>query len=227
MYLLIIGAPRSGTTLLASMISAHSHVAMLIEDRSFGIKKLTGKQVLANKLCIPHQLEIKKRSDNISKVMKKFGMMSRHPTSKYNVQDYLKLKDLKILCIVRDGNDVMASIMKRGKKSKDIALYRWSRALEIINELHVTNPDITAIVSYDDLVNEPEKVLKKISSFIDLEFESGMLEGYKYNILYPGEKGIDKTKANKERATSNGANGLIDHKQMELYQKLLQAKISI
>ena len=61
----------------------------------------------------------------------------------------------------------------------------------------------------------------------DLEFESGMLEGYKYNILYPGEKGIDKTKANKERATSNGANGLIDHKQMELYQKLLQAKISI
>jgi hypothetical protein len=54
-----------------------------------------------------------------------------------------------------------------------------------------------------------------------------MLEGYKYNILYPGEKGIDKTKANDERATSNGANGLIDQKQMELYQKLLQAKITI
>jgi len=61
-HLLIIGAPRSGTTLLAAMIGAHSKVAMLIEDRFFSIKKLTGKEVLANKLCIPHQLEIDRKS---------------------------------------------------------------------------------------------------------------------------------------------------------------------
>src|SRR6185369_4750458 len=112
MYLLIVGAPRSGTTLLASMIGMHSDVAMLIEDRFFAIKRLTGKKVLANKLCIPHQMEMSKRSTFVKKRIQKFGFLKNYPTSKYNIEDYLKLEDIKIIGIIRDANDVVSSIMK-------------------------------------------------------------------------------------------------------------------
>src|SRR5215471_12149239 len=115
MYLLIVGAPRSGTTLLATMIGMHSDVAMLIEDRFFGIKKLTGKKVLANKLCIPIQIEMNKRSDFFRQRLQRLGYLKNYTTSKFNIQDYLKLEGIKIITIVRESGDVVNSIMKRGK----------------------------------------------------------------------------------------------------------------
>ncbi len=226
MYLLIIGAPRSGTTLLASMIGTHSDVAMLIEDRTFAIKKLTGKTILSNKLCIPHQTEIKKKASLFSRYAQKIGFLENYPTSKFSIEDYLKLENLKILCIIRNGNDIINSIMKRGKKTQQIAFKRWSRSIEMILYLHHNYPLQTAIISYEDLVTEPEKMLKSISLFLDVKFQPQMLEGYKYNILYPNESGIDKTRAFRTK-NETGNNIMAEHANtLKMYEQLLQSKIN-
>jgi hypothetical protein len=227
MYLLIIGAPRSGTTLLASMIGAHSDVAMLIEDRTFAIKKLTGKKVLSNKLCIPHQTEIKKKASLFSRYMQKIGFLKNYPTSKFSIEDYLQLEDLKILSIIRNGNDIIDSIMKRGKKTQQIALKRWSRSIEMILYLSNNYPLQTAIISYEDLVTQPEKMLKKISLFLDIKFQPQMLEGYKYNILYPNESGIDKTRAFRTKMETENNIIAAHANTLEMYRQLLQSKINL
>lgn len=226
MYLLIVGSPRSGTTLFASMIGMHSDVAMLIEDRFFAIKKLMGKKVLANKLCIPNQIEISQRANYLSRPLRRMGFMPNHSMSKFNIEDYLKLKDLKILTIIRDPNDVISSIMKRGKKEEKIAQERWCRAIEIIDYLQTEHADKTATISYEDLVNEPEKLIRKVAAFLDLEFQPAMLDGYKYNILYPGEDGIDKSKAYKSKAENREKRTFeISQDIMNKYNKLVTQKI--
>jgi len=231
MYLLILGSPRSGTTLLASMIGTHTEVAMLIEDRNFAIKKLTSKKILGNKLCLPNQIDLNKRATSFSLLLKnRFGIKS-YPTSKYNIEDYLNLKDLKIINIVRDYNDVIYSNIKRGEGGKkrkieqDKAVQWWSRAVEVMYELSQKHSEKVITVSYEDLVREPEKILRKISNYIDIEFQEKMLEGYKFTKLYPNETGIDKTRAFKTTAMENKYPSL-SPKAAEAYQNLIKLKVN-
>ena len=225
MYLLIVGAPRSGTTLLASMIGMHSDVAMLIEDRWFSIKKLTGKKVLANKLCIPIQLDFTKRATYFTRLMKKLGSYQNYPASKYNMEDYLQLEGLKVITLIRDKDDVVNSIMKRGRKEKIIAEKRWKMAMQIMHRLNTEHADKTVTVSYEDLVGEPERLLKKLSDFIGIDFQPQMLEGYKHNILYPGENGIDKSRAFRSKAL-NGDGFEKTSKSNELYENLMGLRMN-
>ena len=51
--LLLLGAPRSGTTLLATMISRHSEIAIINEDRSWATRRTLGKAAVGNKRCVP------------------------------------------------------------------------------------------------------------------------------------------------------------------------------
>lgn len=230
MYLLILGSPRSGTTLLASMIGAHSEVAMLIEDKHFAIRKLTSKKISGNKLCVPNQVDLGKRATTFSLFMKKKFNIESYPTSKYNIEDYINLKDLKIINIVRDCSDVIYSNVKRGEGKKqrtiehDKAVQWWSRAVEVMYELTQKHAEKVITISYEDLVNEPEKILRKISEYINIEFQQRMLEGYKFTKLYPGETGIDKTRAFK--ATQQNANLNLSQKITESYQNLIKLKIN-
>jgi len=231
MYLLILGSPRSGTTLLASMIGSHTEVAMLIEDKYFAIRKLTSKKILGNKLCLPNQIDLNKRATSFSLLLKKrFGIES-YPTSKYNIEDYLNLQDLKIINIVRDYNDVIYSNIKRGegreqrKIERDKAVQWWSKAVEIMFELTQKHSEKVITVSYEDLVTEPEKILRKISDYIGIEFQQKMLEGYKFTKFYPNETGIDKTRAFKTVSMKNKYPSL-GQKAEEAYQNLIKLKIN-
>ncbi len=198
-YLLIIGAPRSGTTLLASLISAHDDVAMLIEDRNFSIRKLTGKKILANKLCIPNQIELSTSSNSVIKYLKKYNLFQKRSTSKYCIDDYLRLPGIKIISIIRNPNNVVSSIIERGKKDLNIAIYRWYRAIEIIDYLKSKYIEKVLIVSFEKLVNEPENVIKIVSHFLQIEYQPKMLDGAKYNFLYDETENIDPTKADDKK----------------------------
>ena len=150
---------------------------------------------------MPNQVDLNKRATSFSLFLKKKFNIESYPTSKYNIEDYLNLKDLKIINIVRDYKDVIYSNVKRGEGRKqrkieqDKALEWWSKAIEVMYELAQKHSDKVITVSYEDLVSEPEKILRKITSYIDIEFQEKMLEGYKFTKLYPGETGIDKTRA--------------------------------
>lgn len=198
--LLILGAPRSGTTLLASMIGMHPEVAMLIEDLGWSITNLTGKTVVGNKLCIPNHIEMSRRAGLWERALRRLGARVPGPSSLHSIEDYLELEGLRVLAILRDGNAVISSIMKRGGLGFDEACRRWRRAVDIVHELRELHPERVAVVTYEDLVAKPEAVMRRVAAFLGLEYEPSMLEGFRSNPIYPDETSIDASRAKRHEA---------------------------
>lgn len=197
-HLLIIGAPRTGTTLLATMISRHTEIGVLNEDKGWTMRKLLGKTWVGNKRCIPNQIEMKKPGVLHARLWKKLGFAKEYQSSQFSIEDYFKLPHFKIIAIVRDGNDAISSGMQRGRKSFSGAAYRWCRAIEIIHDLKARFPEMVWVVSFEDLVLHPRENMIRVAEFLSVEYQDRMLEGPVYNPWYP-ESGMNEEKANRSR----------------------------
>ena len=197
-HLLILGAPRSGTTLLATMISRHTEIGILNEDSGWAMRRLLGKSIVGNKRCIPNQIEIKKRHWLQFRLWKNVGLQKEYQSSVFSIEDYLTLRNIRIIGLIRNGNDVISSGMRRGRKSFRGAAYRWCRAMEIIDELKTRFPDIVLVVSFEDLVLRPKANMQRIATFLNVEYQERMLDGPVYNPWYP-EKGMNEEKVNRSK----------------------------
>jgi len=202
--LLVMGAPRSGTTLLAAMIGRHSEVAMLSEHFGSAVKDVISKPIAGNKLCIPNHIEInEKRSrwvnllpPHLFHLLHQYGYFQYSPEGQVSITDYLQWGPLKIVGIVRDGNAVISSITERGGQSLDVAIYRWRRSIDILTELSDQLGDDFFLISFDQLVTQSENAMQAVAAFLDIPFESEMLQGYAYTPNYSNQK-IDSSKAKK------------------------------
>lgn len=197
-HLLIIGAPRSGTTLLATMIGRHTEIGVLNEDKGWSMRLLLGRQILGNKRCVPNQIEIKRRSLFHFRFLKTLGIAKEYPSSKYSIEDYLRLPNIKIIGLIRSGNDVVSSVIRRSHKSLRIASYRWCRAVEVIYELNSRVPDLVLVVSFENLVTHPRRNMERVAAFLDVEYQERMLEGPEYNPWYP-EAGMNTAKVHRAK----------------------------
>jgi sulfotransferase family protein len=221
-HLLIIGAPRTGTTLLATMISRHTEIGVLNEDKGWSMRRLLGKTVVGNKRCIPNQIELRRPTLLHMRLWKKLGLAKEYQSSQFSIEDYLTLPAIKIIGIIRNGNDSVSSGMRRGNKSFRGACYRWCRAIEIIHELKTRFPELVLVVSFEDLVLHPRENMVRVAEFLKVEYQERMLEGPVYNPWYP-ESGMNEEKVNRSQREK------IDFKLGELfpaserqYRELLQ-----
>ena len=188
-HFLLIGAPRSGTTLLAAMIGCHSEVGMINEDiTGRGLRQVLGRRVTGNKLCVPNQIQLQRRGHPTLRLLKKFGIVAEAPRSKYSIKDYLELPNLKVIAIVRDGNDSISSMVSRGRSALKKAIRRWSQAIETIYELKETHGERVLVVAFEDLVLDPLVTMRTVCRFLGLAFQPLMLDGHKYNAYYPQPK---------------------------------------
>ena len=201
LHLLILGAPRSGTTLLATMISRHTEIGILNEDKGWAMRRLLGKVVVGNKRCVPNQIELKKRRWLHFRFLKTLGLAKEYQSSEFCIEEYLKLPNIKIIGLIRNGNDVISSVMGRSEKSFRVASYRWRRAIEVIYELHKCYPGVVLVVSFENLVNHPKESAERIAAFLEVEYQDRMLEGPLYNPWYP-EAGMNKDKVNRAQRES-------------------------
>ncbi len=221
--LLIIGPPRSGTSLIASMIGAHPEIGIMIEDMHFTIHKIGGKKIIGNKLCLPQQIDINKKANIFSRVLQRMGLLMNYPRADQSINDYLRHNEMKVIGIIRDGDKVVESIQKRGKKSYKTALLRWEKALEIIDEVQLKIKDRMIIVSYDKFLQNPENQLHKICSFLNVDFDLSMMNGLKYIPLYPGHTSIDPSKASSEfNKTISSQITDKEQKYLRLFDKLFE-----
>jgi Sulfotransferase family len=221
-HLLIIGAPRSGTTLLATMISRHTEIAILNEDKGWAMKKVLGKRIVGNKRCVPNQIEIRKPSRLRFRFLKTIGLANEYQSSEFSIEDYLKLPNIKLIGIIRCGDDVISSIMSRGRKRFPQAAYRWCRAVEIIHEIVARSPNAMLVVSFEGLVLHPRRNMERVADFLNVDYQDRFLEGPQYNPWYP-EANMNRAKVNSSRR------GNVDFAlserfpaQYRQYQKLLE-----
>ena len=84
----------------------------------------------------------------------------------------------RFICIVRDGRDVVLSLMKTGWTHKNPWLHgtMWRQQVELGLRLEQQHPDCFVRVHYEALLREPEHELTRLMRFIGLEFEPGQLD---------------------------------------------------
>lgn len=198
-YLLVLGAPRSGTTLLTAMIGRHDDIAMLNEDLLGTMRKVIGKPVVGNKLCVPNQIELRKRGAAWVRKLQRKGYLQYRPASSISIEDYMAREPLKLVAIIRDAESVVSSIMGRGQKSYELAVYRWRRSIEVIHELNERWPERLFLLTFEQLVSDPERAMRGVAEHLGVEYQRKMLEGYAFTPIYENN-GIDSGRARKRES---------------------------
>ena len=197
----VIGLQRTGTTLLASMLGRHPEINMLFESVTKDSLKLIGKQWNGNKLLAYRQIRKNKRSSKWGHLINRivnldFKQENRHhlvrpfPTSVMSIEDYKK-EGAVFITIERDKESSVSSMMKRAGQTKKQAEIEWGHGMKIINQL---KNEGAYSLTFVNLVNNSERYLQEICNFLAIEYLEKMLEGPKYNFVYPNE-GIIKKKS--------------------------------
>ena len=85
----------------------------------------------------------------------------------------------KFLHIYRDGRDVAQSFNRRWKKNPYRTIYRWKEVLKFgRSQGLLLGTTMFMEVKYEDLTEKPEQELKKICTFLNLEFHSAVCRTY-------------------------------------------------
>lgn len=204
--LLLLGCQRSGTTLLASLLGGHSEINMLFESTTTDVTKLIGKKYSGNKLLAYRQIRMDSRASKWGHLMnrmvnfdvKKAGdtphKRRMYPTSVMSTSDYIK-DGAKIISIVRSKEEVVSSILKRTEAKRKIAEFEYDKSIEEIDKVN----DMALRIDFYDLIHNTQETLYKVCEFLEIEFQPRMLEGTKYNFVYPNDKIVtEKSTATKE-----------------------------
>ena len=195
----VIGLQRTGTTLLASMLGRHPEINMLFESVTKDSLKLIGKQWNGNKLLAYRQIRKNKRSSKWGHLINRivnldFNQENRHhvvrpfPTSVMSIEDYKK-EGAVFITIERDKESSVSSMMKRAGQTKNQAEREWESGMKIINQL---KNEGAYSLTFVNLVNNSEKYLKEICNFLAIEYLEKMLEGPKYNFVYPQDSVVKR-----------------------------------
>ena len=195
----VIGLQRTGTTLLASMLGRHPEINMLFESVTKDSLKLIGKKWNGNKLLAYRQIRESARSSRWGHLINRFAnldfrkknkhhLVRPYPTSNMSIDDY-KDQGALFITIERDKVSSVNSMIKRAGQSKQQAEMEWDKGMKIINNLQGKN---TYSLTFLDLVNDTENILIEICHFLDIEYLDVMLEGPKYNFVYPQDSVVKR-----------------------------------
>lgn len=211
--IIIIGLPRSGTTLLRVLLGTHSKIHGTLEmpwiTGSWGPEFPSVHQLLehldTDELSGTAALEGIHESD-VFEAGKRFvdTLLEAHLTEAH--KDYLVLKtpddigqidfllklfsESKYIHICRDGRDVAASTVNAraemgvgvptdafGRITIMTALQRWCDWETLVRKKIAEGKISNCIsVTYEELVFQPGRVMRRICGFLELEYEKEMLD---------------------------------------------------
>lgn len=225
-HIVLLGAARGGTTLLATAVGAHPQVACLDEDLTCAHDRIVGGKIRAVKLCVPNHVELTRRWTPWATPGLWFGStrkslwMNRRPLSRYSIADITELGDTQHVGIVRDPRAVIAAIRRRENRSPKVAAYRVRRCVEVLEGLSELAARPPAIVAFDRLVQAPEAVLRALCDRLEIAFDPGMLDAPTVNRRYPGI-GFDPERSGAAGHDDPSTDRLIDSATQAAYDRLV------
>lgn len=209
MHLLILGTPRSGTTLLTCMVGAHPNCIMMSECFSAEEQKIVSPaKVIGNKLCVPNQIQFSHPPPRVSwrrlphRALRAIGNFipgsasARLPLGRMSIQEYVREREARLLFIVRAPNQVVRSMVRRDEHDVREAASFWAQGVHEMYRAFDTFGDRAQVVTFESLVESPEQVMQNVSSFLGLKYAPRMLEGFKNTPQYEREN-IDSHVANR------------------------------
>tara|TARA_B100001063_G_scaffold228575_1_gene240037 strand:- start:691 stop:2247 length:1557 start_codon:yes stop_codon:yes gene_type:complete len=191
----IVGLPRSGTSLIEQIISSHSKVYGCGE-LSY-VNTLVEKNFLTNnildikKLQNLTELQVNKIANNYFNLIEKFDKDSEIYTDKAPLNfiwlGIIKLlfPNSKIIHCVRNPKDNILSLYKNDFDGKLNFTYNFEDLFEFYNEYYeLINfwkeqfTDQIFDADYEKIIGNPDKQIKELLNYCDLEFEEKCLKFY-------------------------------------------------
>lgn len=189
----IVGQPRTGSTLLEQMLLGHEKIssggelAFLAGDIAQGIYQLTGKE-FPEACSLLNSTQCDQLAAHYLKNLQTLDPSANYIIDKMpaNFQSIGLIKMLmphaKVIHITRDPIDVSWSIFRNNFESlepyfcslPEIAQYHQLYQ-SVMAHWEEVIPDFFHTVSYDNLVSNPEKEIKNILSFCQLDFQDNCL----------------------------------------------------
>jgi len=206
---MIGGCGRSGTTLLASILSAHPSIAMIPhETRAFSI---SAKFIRENKG--PKELgwdKLTKKNKRIYNKLKQIDIKETHTRwgekSPYNVLYFDKIlkyfdNNVRLIHIVRDGRDVQSSRHPYAPDRFWNELSRWE--INVSCGLKFLNHPQVLTIKYEDLILKFNDTITTICDFIEEDVCKEMLEWHKYTAYGKKCKNLNSNKYENKLSTSS------------------------
>lgn len=200
----IIGAGRSGTSLLASLVDAHPHLHCGMEVAS--VHCLSGERVTpstsidARLACLAR--ECHRHSFRVSGICgnkittEQLAFLDEIAPAESAFFSHFTTQ--KIIYVLRDGRRCVASKMDRKGKTLEAAIASWRRGLRVLDWLRNNAADRTMEVRFETLLKHPEDVLKDVAEFLEQTYDPQMLSGTNNPIMpeiYRGMDGFQHSKA--------------------------------
>lgn len=193
---LVVGAGRGGTSLLSGLLDYHSQLEVAYEVYAEAF--LVGKEVpyhgpelfdmRVNSFIEACHNTVRKKPDSMwgNKITTEqvFGLEDHNlfnPDAEIDVLDEFfnnRLKDIKVIFILRDGRTCINSKVKRTLVGAPIekAAERWQYSVtcfKFFQTRHTNNH----CIKFEDLLLRPQEVLTGICDFLNIPFEEKMLQG--------------------------------------------------
>lgn len=164
--IIIIAAPRSGTTLLLSILDSFPNIYS-IPKQTYGLarwRSKNGKMIPDRIDRIYREILRHKIPESVTRWCEK---TPRHIKHIKNILDYMS--GIKVIHIVRDGRDVVTS--KHPKHKPDdywVSIKRWVNDVGIGLE-YLDHPQVLTM-RYEDLIYNFDKEIKKIAKHLEEDF---------------------------------------------------------
>ncbi len=210
--IVILGAPRSGTTLLRRLLDAHPNLACPPETYLLSAcARFLHEETFAHGLRIGVLLGLSYADVSEAEVLRRlrefaFGFLQQHAEAKqkprwvektafdaFHVPAIRKLCQghVRFLCLQRHGLDVVLSLEELVKKTggyvEELHTYlrrypepyeafarAWVDVAQQLADL-VDTDELSMAIRYEDLVDDPEAVLRQVLAFVDEPWDDQLI----------------------------------------------------
>ena len=220
----IVGHPRSGTTLLATIFGRHSLLSVTPETQ-FLIGKNDLEALISNDdfeeiLRSPRIADLQLSSEMAVKIFNSLDgslrsvfysilecyrlqnngcrIVEKSPLHLWHVDTLLSwFPEAKILCIERNGYDVVTSLMRMPWSHRNIIQHSfdWRKSVFLARENAREYSGKFKYLSYEALVSDPRKELQSLCEFCKIPWEEGLLAESKSAATIPEWERAWKAKA--------------------------------
>jgi len=159
----IVGCGNSGTTLTATILSRHPDAFSIGFESNFFFPTLG----------LNYSKKIAIFIDTLSRQYKKSFFMEKTPKHALCIGRIFKiLPHAKIIYVIRDGRDAVASLKKR-YKNIEVATDRW--VTDNRSAIKWKFDDRVKLIRYEDLVKNPHQTVTLICEHLNITFDPKML----------------------------------------------------
>lgn len=202
----ILSLPRTGSTLLQRVLMNHSKISSFAEPHFllpfvYAIKKegivSDYSHISSYKALSDVVNELPNGEEDYFKFLKEFSLklynslsdeesiyfLDKTPLYIWIIPEIIKIfPDAKFIFLFRNPIQVYASIISTFSNNNFYKLYRFQRYLyegfELISEEYKKYSDISFAIKYEEFVLDPDKKLKEILNYLELDFEDHMLSSF-------------------------------------------------